>query len=304
MAAENFDKVFAREMVYEGGKVDDKHDPGGRTNKGVTQLTYNAYRSALGLPKKDVWLADDAEIKAIYKKLYWNPIHGDDLPAGLDMVIMDAAINSGVAQAAKWVQRALGAAYKGMIDGFWGAKTLVAILHDADHDALIEAFSSRRLATLKTLKGWKRYGKGWGARIVNSTKIAQAWATGSVGPMPVAVHLNGGNQKADVQTVVKPLVSIPQGLTITAAGTVGDTLSQLAQAFDPVKSFLPWVATGCAVITAAGAAITIIAHVVKESGLKAQDGASDTVLDFAADEHLDPVPVNDNEPPAPVPVAA
>lgn len=35
-------------------------------------------------------------------------IHGDALPAGVDLVVFDGAVNSGLVQAAKWLQRALG----------------------------------------------------------------------------------------------------------------------------------------------------------------------------------------------------
>ena len=39
----DFSKALPRILVYEGGKVDNPRDPGGRTNKGVTQATFNSY---------------------------------------------------------------------------------------------------------------------------------------------------------------------------------------------------------------------------------------------------------------------
>lgn len=155
MAAENFDRALARVLVYEGGKVDDKRDPGGRTAYGVTQSTFNTYLVSIGQRARDVFTITKAEIRAIYKRLYWDRVHGDKLPIGLDLCVFDAAVNSGVGQAAKWLQRALGADYQGRIDGDFGAKTLLAATNAKDNDALIIGCNARRMATLKTLRHWK-----------------------------------------------------------------------------------------------------------------------------------------------------
>jgi lysozyme family protein len=42
----------------------------------------------------------------IYKKKYWTGGRCDDLPSGVDYVMFDGSVNSGVASA-KWLQRAL-----------------------------------------------------------------------------------------------------------------------------------------------------------------------------------------------------
>ncbi len=53
-----YDKNFETVMDYvfksEGGFSDRKNDLGGRTDKGVTQTTYNAWRKKKGLAPKDV----------------------------------------------------------------------------------------------------------------------------------------------------------------------------------------------------------------------------------------------------------
>ena len=59
-----FDRALPHVLVHEGGKVDHPKDPGGRTNKGVTQRVYNAWRGKSHLPMRDVYLIDDLEVAA------------------------------------------------------------------------------------------------------------------------------------------------------------------------------------------------------------------------------------------------
>lgn len=296
MAATNFDHVLARTLVYEGGKVDDKRDPGGRTAYGITQRTFSNWLKAMGRAVRDVYTITKDEIRAIYKKLYWDAIHGDDLPAGIDMVMFDAAVNSGVAQAVKWTQRALGTDYRGMVDGIMGLGTLNAVRSVKDDDRLVAGIVSRRLATLKTLRTWKTYGKGWSARCANVMKIGTAWATGSIGPDPVHVADLGGHMKANVADVRQPLLSVPKSVSVAGAGGFGELMSNLANTFDPVKEYVPYIAGACAVLLAVGGGLTLLAHFHKDNTLKAQDAISEVDVDTDADANAQPVAVNDNEP--------
>lgn len=192
------DTGFARSLphvlVYEGGEVDDPQDPGGRTNEGITQRTYNAYRSLSGLSKQDVYLMVPAERDEIYRKQYWDAVRGDDLPSGVDFAVFDGGVNSGPGESIQWLQRALGSLYAGRIDGVFGMGTLAAVNAINDNDGLIDRMEAERLAFLKALPTWGRFGGGWKSRIDQVVHTSQAWATGSVGPAPV-FH-DGGNVKA------------------------------------------------------------------------------------------------------------
>lgn len=119
-----FDRALPHVLVHEGGKVDHPKDPGGRTNKGVTQRVYNAWRSKSNLPPRDVYLIADMEVAAIYRFQYWDAIMGDRLPEGVGYVVFDGAVNSGPKQSIKWLQRALSSLYTGKVDGVMGALTL------------------------------------------------------------------------------------------------------------------------------------------------------------------------------------
>jgi lysozyme family protein len=239
VASTDFSRAEAVVLVYEGGKVDDPHDPGGRTNEGVTQTTYNAYRRSKGLPLQDVYLMPADERDAIYKREFWDRISGDTLPTGLDLVVYDGAVNSGVAQSIKWLQASLGSSYAGQIDGMIGAKTLQAIEDHGDVDELIEEFCARRLGTLKRLNTWPRYGVGWAARISNGQKIAMAWAdaTGSTPEAhPVDVMPAGGHQKAHVNDNIKqPFVSQVAAHTVTVASGAGAYAAQASTGLQGIQ---------------------------------------------------------------------
>ena len=179
----DFAKALPRILVYEGGKVDNPRDPGGRTNKGITQATYNSFCREYGRPHRDVYEISMDEVATIYKDRYWDEIGGDELPAGLDLCVFDGGVNSGPSHSIIWLQQALGDGYQGAVDGRLGSKTLQAIQDHGDVDGLIEAYCSHRLATLERLKTWGEFGKGWHARIANCQKTGEAWADGSAAPL-------------------------------------------------------------------------------------------------------------------------
>ncbi|MDQ0996856.1 lysozyme family protein [Phyllobacterium ifriqiyense] len=180
-----FPAALAAVLVHEGGYSNHPQDPGGATMYGVTQRVYDGYRKGLGKKTQTVKNISVQERSAIYKKQYWDPIKGDQLPAGVDYAVFDGAVNSGVSQAVKWLQRALGVAYSGAVDGSIGVGTLAALKSIGDNDALVARICAHRLAFMKALKTWSTFGKGWSSRVAQVKKIGQAWATGSVGPDPV-----------------------------------------------------------------------------------------------------------------------
>ena len=141
----NFEACLAHTLQYEGGHSDDPYDPGGRTNKGITQRTYDAFRKMNGLRRRDVYKMLDAEMHEIYRVEYWDAVKADELPSGADMVVFDAAVNSGVEQALKWMA-ACGVA-------------------PADTKRFVSCYSFKRLSFLEHLHTWLRFGSGWARRV-------------------------------------------------------------------------------------------------------------------------------------------
>jgi lysozyme family protein len=229
---ENFAAALKIELVFEGGMDDDPVDPGGRTKNGITQKVYASYRRRKGLAARDVFQMVDSERDEIYRTQYFDKIRFDELPPGLDLVIVDGAINSGVSQSIKWVQRALGI----QADGSMGTVTMQRIQEHDDHDLLIAQILARREAFLKSLKTFWRFGKGWLNRTGQLRKKGQAWAMGSVGP--AVVYVPNGNKKASIIDA-KPLPQTFVPDSLAAGGTVQTALGTATQTLAPVADASP-----------------------------------------------------------------
>lgn len=225
---ENWHKAMLIELKFEGGKDDDPIDPGGRTNQGITQRVYSAWRLKNGKAARDVFLMEDDERDAIYFQNYGQKVRFDELPPGIDIVVVDGAINSGPSQSIKWVQRALNIT----ADGVLGEVTMQRILSHEDHDKLIEGILDRRLAFLRSLKTFYHFGGGWTSRVHQLEKTGQAWAMGTVGP-PV-IFVANGNKKANIVDA-KPLPSTTPADATAAGGTVSTGLSTVQSMFEPLS---------------------------------------------------------------------
>jgi lysozyme family protein len=178
MAAGNFEKALSLVLVHEGGFSDDKHDPGGRTFQGIIQTEYDTYRRSKGLPLRDVIKLEPAERDEIYRGNYWDPSRADALPAGLDYVVFDGAVNSGLSRSVKWLQRALGSV---PIDGHLGPITLAAVGQCADLHRLIETACEARREFLRALSILP-YFPGLLIRVDDVQRTALAWASGAEPP--------------------------------------------------------------------------------------------------------------------------
>jgi lysozyme family protein len=155
---ENYAQALKQVLKYEGGYVDHPKDPGGPTNKGVTQAVYDSWRKSQNMPTQSVRNISDAEVAAIYRNLYWDKIRGDDLPSNVDFAVFDYAVNSGVSRAAKTLQGVVGVTQDGMI----GPATI-----EATKTYVAMAVTNKRLAFMQSLSIWSTFGKGWTARIAD-----------------------------------------------------------------------------------------------------------------------------------------
>ncbi|TCT08691.1 lysozyme family protein [Tepidamorphus gemmatus] len=170
MAAESLAHVLPHLFRHEGGYADHPSDPGGATKYGISRTTLAAWRGG-AVAKSDVRALTRAEAAAIYRARYWDAVKADDLPAGIDYAVFDAAVNSGPVRAAKWLQ----AAVRVPQDGIVGPVTLAAAAA-ADPVRTIADICAIRLAFLRALSTWPAFGRGWSRRVdeVKAESLAMA----------------------------------------------------------------------------------------------------------------------------------
>lgn len=251
-----FDRSLEKVLKLEGGFINHPKDPGGATMKGVTQAVYDTYRKSVGAGRQSVRCISDDELRAIYRGRYWNLIKGDSLPAGVGYVVFDGAVNSGPAQAVKWLQRALGL---DRVDGLIGPQTLEAVAAVADHDALISKILKLRDAFLRALKTWKTFGAGWTKRLRQVLAVGQAWARGSVGPE--VVHDPAGAAKAyATDAKAAPSAALADAVTgggLVTGGTIAGTLQTAHDQLAPLAAGSPVIGHIVAGIVVVSALLTV-----------------------------------------------
>lgn len=216
-------------LAHEGGKVDHPKDPGGRTNRGITQRVYDAWRLSRGLAKRDVWIMPRAEAILIYEAQYLKPIRYSDLPPGLNYAVADFAVNSGVSRAVKYLQAALGVKQDGVI----GEITLSRLRGVNDVGDLIDRYCAARMKFLRGLKTFSTFGVGWTRRVMGDQPgvqrgdhgvidYAHEMLSGAELPLPLAIGVRDGEVaggKAEAEDI-KPLATT-EGKTLAMAGAAG-----------------------------------------------------------------------------------
>ena len=156
----DFDSAFHKLLGHEGGYSNHKQDRGGETMWGVTSAVAraNGYHGAM----KDLPVE---KAKEIYRNAYWNPIRADELPASIRYIVFDAAVNSGVTQAIKWLQRAVGAKEDGVV-----GKATIAACRALDGHLVARRMLAARLDFMASLSTWPSFGRGWARRIAGLLK--------------------------------------------------------------------------------------------------------------------------------------
>lgn len=166
----NFPDALARVLDFEGGFVNDPHDPGGATNKGITIAVFRKWVKRNGTVE-DLKNISPQDVAKVYRKHYWDAVRADDLPHGVDFAVFDYAVNSGPTRAAKALQAACNVTQDGII----GHVTLAALSH-IDPKEIVQRVCNARLAFLRTLKTWERYKGGWQRRVLDVRVEASAMA--------------------------------------------------------------------------------------------------------------------------------
>ncbi|CAM5288776.1 glycoside hydrolase family 108 protein [Eoetvoesiella caeni] len=158
----DFNTAFDRLIGHEGGYVNHPDDPGGETNWGITLRTARA--SGYTGSMHDL---TRAQAREIYRTAYWGRAKADQYDGAIAFQLFDAAVNHGIGQAIRFLQRAVGVADDGVV----GPVTLTAVRAESVTDVL-SRFNAERLEFYTKLSTWPSFGRGWARRVVGNLKYA------------------------------------------------------------------------------------------------------------------------------------
>lgn len=166
----DFDTAFDRVMGNEGGFQAKASDRGNWTSGVVGRGELKGTKfgiSAMTYPSLDIRNLTREQAKAIYKKDWWIGLHMDLFKPALSYQLFDAALNHGMGNAARMLQRAV----RVLDDGVIGPRSRAAI-DVMPLDDLLVRFLSQRLRFMTQIGTWKDYGKGWAVRIADNLEFA------------------------------------------------------------------------------------------------------------------------------------
>jgi lysozyme family protein len=140
----------------------DPQDPGGATMCGIIQSEFNYYCAKHGVASRPVKTITQSEGEDIYYNNYWLP-HCPILPIGLNLAFFDECVNTGPMEATRVLQYAINL----QVDGVWGARTIegiTSLVAKPEITVAIKAYTARREAIYREMKGFGRFGNGWERR--------------------------------------------------------------------------------------------------------------------------------------------
>lgn len=161
-----FEVAFERLIGHEGKFTDSKADRGNWTSGkvGVGELKGTKFGiSAMTYPHLDIKSLTLAQAKEIYQRDFWDRAGADEYDGAIGYQVFDAAVNHGIENAVRFLQRAARVAD----DGHIGPLTLAAVRAMTITDVLMR-FNAARLQFYTNLSTWNDYGKGWARRIVGN----------------------------------------------------------------------------------------------------------------------------------------
>lgn len=209
MAASSFEIAIRYVLIHEGGYTNHPSDPGGPTNWGITLHDARAYwkRNASALDVRQMPL-DVA--KQIYRERYWNALHCDELPIGLDYALFDYGVNYRDLARTKVLMRIVAACMPGS-----NVSDIVSAANQIATDRLIRDLCAERRAFLRGLKTWPLFGRGWGRRARKSRPMR--WRSRVALANPARVHASA-TLPGDLQSPVQGKGEVPASPYVQAAG--------------------------------------------------------------------------------------
>jgi lysozyme family protein len=235
---------------YEGGYCWDKGDPGGPTKYGITCYDLAEHRGqhmdsmVNWAPIVKAMTLSEAE--DIYKAKYATAIMFDQMPSGIDCVMMDYGVNSGTSRPIHVAQ----AMFKQPSSPHM-TTALFQSIHQANKDWFINSMCDERLHFMHQIRGgsaWALFGKGWGARVNNLRTYSLNLANNAQPAAPAIDLSNVPTPKAQHEV---PEVNVKHVITTSGAATASGAAAN--------SSGMPWyfIAGAITVVIIAGVAYVI-----------------------------------------------
>lgn len=160
----NFLEAIERILGHEGKYVNNPEDPGGETNWGIT---WPVLREAIAIgvvpPTTTIAGLERDQAIAIYNVLFWMRLNAGRLYDGVAYQLLDFAVNSGIYNATRIFQRALGVSD----DGHWGPISQAASEDMSESDQIMR-LNAQRLEWLTYRSNWPNASRGWARRIAKN----------------------------------------------------------------------------------------------------------------------------------------
>ena len=164
----NFDEATDRVLGIEGGYVNNPEDPGKETNWGITWPPLNE-TIGLGLLPAGTTIADLTrdQAKVIYKEIFWDRGRMGEYDGAIAYQAYDAAVNHGIGNAVRFLQRAVGVADDGNI-----GPIMIAAVKAMPVPKVLALFIAERGDFWRKLSTFKTFGAGWMSRMVADIRYA------------------------------------------------------------------------------------------------------------------------------------
>ncbi|MEL6568469.1 MAG: glycosyl hydrolase 108 family protein [Pseudomonadota bacterium] len=167
--------------VNEGEYVNHPDDPGGSTNMGVTQSTYDAWRLSKGNATTDVRNIKETEVQQIYFEGYWRAYNCHEMPNdAIALVLFDATVNHSPVNPLRFIQKGAGLPVAAQ-DGHFGPMTRAAIEQAAPDRLIHRALDARwdyYELIMRRNRNLESFRNGWRARVERVRQTALQWLSG------------------------------------------------------------------------------------------------------------------------------
>lgn len=215
MVAKNFEKCIVWLKVHEGSKyTNDPDDPGGPTKYGITLIDYRLYVNKRGRAR-DVARLTWPVAKQIYKKKYWDRCRCDELPSGVDYCVFDYGVNSGTGRPRKVLRKLVGQSTRKVTI----TDAVLTAIGKRNSIDIINHMCTERMAFLRGLRIWWKYGRGWSRRVRDVRRRSIEFASSTqflADPDPRSLSNVGGKGAISPSKATKPTIL---GTTAIAASS-------------------------------------------------------------------------------------